>query len=33
LLVPVLEFEAHVVYSNVETDFSNPDIYPHLDVP
>jgi hypothetical protein len=28
-----LEFETHVVHPDVETDFSNSDIDPRLDVP
>jgi hypothetical protein len=33
LLIPILEFETHVVHPDVETDFSNSDIDPRLDVP
>jgi hypothetical protein len=33
LLIPVLEFEVHVVHSDAEMDFSDPDIYPCPGVP
>jgi hypothetical protein len=33
LLVPVLEFKTHVVFSDAEADVSGSDIYPRLGVP